>query len=57
MAERNAENFKFLQKEIINIYKKYTKIQKLEEKLLADNYMVNGGEAMLKAGLIDEIII
>jgi len=56
MIERNAENFKFLQKELVKIYEQYTKIKDLEEKLLADNYMINGGDAMLKAGLIDEIL-
>jgi ATP-dependent protease ClpP protease subunit len=53
MMERNFENGKFWHKVLLDIYKKYTKIQKLEEKLLADNYMVNGAAACIKAGLAD----
>lgn len=57
MTDRNAEMSKFWQKELVHIYKKYTKIKDIEAKLLADNYMVNGADACIKAGLADEELI
>ena len=56
MTQRNADNFKWQQNELINIYKKYTKLKDLPKLLVADNYMVNGGAELKKLGLIDEII-
>ncbi len=56
MAERNVEQSKFWQNEIVNIYKKYTKIKDIDSKLLADNYMINGAAACIKAGLADKEI-
>lgn len=56
MMERNAEQGKFWQTELVNIYKKYTKIKDLEAKLLADNFMVNGAAACIRAGLADKEI-
>ena len=54
MIDRNAENFKFMQRKLVEIYQKYTKLKNIEEKLLADNYMVNGAKACIKVGLADE---
>jgi len=56
MIDRNANHMKFIQKELVDIYKQYTKLKDIPAKLLADNYMINGGEALKKAGLIDEIL-
>lgn len=53
MIDRNAENGKFWQNELVNIYKTKTKLKDIEAKLLADNYMVNGGAACIKLGLAD----
>lgn len=55
MAQRNAENHKFWQAKLVEIYKKYTKVKDIEEKLLADNFMVNGSAACIKAGLADKV--
>ena len=54
MLERNYENGKFWQQKLVEIYRKYTKIKDIEEKLLADNYMVNGAKACIKLGIADE---
>jgi len=56
MSERNHQTTKFLQQELVHIYKEHTKIQDIEKKLLADNYMINGGKALVKMGLADQII-
>ncbi len=56
MADRNAENFKWMQAQLVQIYKNKTKLKNIEKLLLADNYMINGGHNLLKFGLIDEII-
>lgn len=56
MIARNTENGLFTQGELVKIYKKYTKVKGLEKKLLADNYMINGGEECIKLGLADELI-
>ena len=56
MIVRNTENGLFTQGELIKIYKKYTKVKGLEKKLLADNYMINGGEECIKLPLADELI-
>lgn len=56
MMQRNADNFIWMQKELIDIYKSQTKLKNIEKLLIADNYMINGGDALLRAGLIDEII-
>jgi hypothetical protein len=56
MSERNHKTTKFLQEELVQIYKEHTKVQDIEKKLLADNYMVNGGKALIKLGLADQII-
>jgi ATP-dependent protease ClpP protease subunit len=56
MAERNAENHKWMQSELIKIYKQKTKLKDIEDKLLADNYMINGGANLLKFGFIDELL-
>lgn len=53
MLDRNAEQGKFWQVELVNIYKKYTKLKDIETKLLADNFMINGSAACIKAGLAD----
>lgn len=54
MSERNLENDRFMQKALVDIYKKYTKLRDIEAKLLADNFMVNGAAACIRAGLADE---
>lgn len=56
MSDRNNENMKFLQAELIKVYQNRTKLEDIEGKLIADNFMVNGGEDLLKFGLIDELI-
>ncbi len=56
MADRNAENFKWMQAQLVKIYKENTKLKDIEKLLLADNYMINGGSNLLKYGLIDELI-
>lgn len=57
MMERNLENGKFTQEQIILHYQRYSKFNgDLKEKLLADNFMVNGGQALIDAGLADELI-
>lgn len=56
MIDRNAATFKFLQKELVNIYTEHTKLKDVEAKLLADNYMINGGAALVRAGLADSVI-
>lgn len=56
MSQRNAENWKWMQKELVDIYKQYTKIKNIEDKLLADNYMVNGGKELIRLGLADELV-
>jgi len=53
MIDRNAEQGKFWQTELVNIYKKYTKVKDIEAKLLADNFMVNGSAACIKLGIAD----
>lgn len=56
MTERNAQNSKWMQSELVKIYKERTKLKQIEKLLLADNYMINGGSNLLKAGIIDEIL-
>ena len=56
MAERNMEHRKFLEQAVLDIYKKQTKVENLEEKLLGDNYFINGGKNLKKYGLIDHIL-
>lgn len=56
MADRNTQNFKWMQSELVKIYKGRTKLKDIEKLLLADNYMINGGDDLKKYGLIDEII-
>lgn len=56
MADRNVENFKWMQSQLVQIYKSTTKLKDIEKLLLADNYMINGGANLLKYGLIDELI-
>jgi ATP-dependent protease ClpP protease subunit len=56
MADRNTENFKWQQSQLIKIYRDKTKLKNIEKLLIADNYMINGGDDLLKFGLIDEII-
>lgn len=56
MAERNMGNRRFLEQAIVDIYKKRTKIEDLEEKLLGDNFYINGGKNLKKYGLIDQIL-
>jgi ATP-dependent protease ClpP protease subunit len=56
MAERNLENFKWIQSELVKIYKHNTKLKHIEKLLIADNYMINGGEELVKYGLADYVI-
>lgn len=56
MAQRNADNTKWMQAELVRIYQDHTKLKDIPKLLLADNFMVNGGAEMKKLGLIDEII-
>lgn len=56
MAERNLGNRKFLEKAVLEIYTKHTKIDGLEEKLLGDHFYINGAKSLKKYGLIDKII-
>lgn len=56
MAERNLESRKFLDKQIVHLYKAHTKIKEIEKKFLADNYMIHGGKELKKLGVIDEIL-
>lgn len=56
MIDRNAENFKFLQSELVKIYEKKTKLKDVASKLLPDNFMVNGSKDLIKFGLADEAL-
>lgn len=56
MAQRNADNFKWMQSELVKVYSENTKLKDIPKLLLADNYMINGGAELKKWGLIDEII-
>lgn len=56
MSDRNVENFKWMQAELVKVYKERTKLTDIEAKLLADNYMINGGAELLKSGFVDEVI-
>jgi len=53
MAERNLENWIFMQDQIVAHYKKYTKLKGIPAKLLADNFMINGAADLIKNGLAD----
>ena len=58
MSDRNNENLKLLQDEMIALYVKYSK-GKLKEKqlraeLLPDSFYINGSEAIIRSGLADE---
>lgn len=56
MTKRNTTNDLFLQDELVKIYQKYTKLKKIEDKLLADNFMINGSDDLIKYGLADKVI-
>jgi ATP-dependent protease ClpP protease subunit len=56
MAERNLENKKFMDNNIVSIYEKNTKLENIPDLILADGYTINGGKNLKKLGLIDEII-
>jgi len=56
MIDRNTENAHFVQGELVKVYKKYTKLKGIEKKLLADNFMINGGEEIIRWGLADELL-
>ena len=56
MIDRNAENCKWMQAELVKVYKEHTNLKDIDKLLLADNYMINGGKELLKHGLIDEIL-
>lgn len=53
MTERNTVNLNFVQKELEEIYKKRTKIKGVASKMLADNYMINGIDELIKNGVVD----
>lgn len=56
MAERNLASRKFLDKQIVGMYKAHTKIKDIEKKFLADNYMIHGGKELKRLGCVDEIL-
>lgn len=56
MLQRNLEANKFLQKELVEVYREHTKIKDIEKKLLADNFIITGGKALIRLGLADQII-
>ena len=56
MADRNNQYRKFLDKTLLDFYKRYAKIKDLDKLLVADHYMIYGGQNLKKAGLADEII-
>lgn len=58
MSERNLENMKFLQSEMLQIYSSKTKlnIEQLEKDLLADNFIINGGQNLIDNGLADILL-
>ena len=56
MADRNTATMKFLQSELVEIYKEHTKIKDIEAKLLADNFMPTGGKQLIRLGLADQIL-
>lgn len=53
MSDRNNENAKFWQKQLVDIYKKYTRLKNIEKLLLPDNYMINGASQLIRHGLAD----
>jgi ATP-dependent protease ClpP protease subunit len=55
MAKRNEQWSQFVQKELVKIYSKYTKLTDIENKLLPDHYYINGMN-LKKYGLIDEML-
>lgn len=56
MIERNAKTWKFLQDELIDVYREHTKLKDIEAKLLADNFMINGAKDLIRFGLADQIL-
>lgn len=56
MAERNLAGRKFLDRQMLRLYKSHTKIKDLEKKFLADNYMIHGGNELKRLGCVDEIL-
>lgn len=56
MSERNHSTMKFLQSELVEIYREHTKIKDIEAKLLADNFMPTGGKKLIQLGLADQIL-
>lgn len=53
MSKRNSDNDAFWQEKLVDIYKRYTKIKDIKRKLIADNFMVNGADKCIEAGLAD----
>jgi ATP-dependent protease ClpP protease subunit len=56
MSKRNHENLAFLNKQMIKLYEERTKVKDVKEKMLADNFMINGGKELIKQGLADQLI-
>jgi ATP-dependent protease ClpP protease subunit len=56
MADRNNEHFKFLQNQILEVYRHSTKLRNIDQKLLADNFIISGGYELVKQGLADQVV-
>jgi len=55
MAQRNLDYTKFINKEVVELYKRKTKIKDVEKKMLADNYIIMGND-LLEWGLVDVLV-
>lgn len=55
MAKRNLDNRSFIDKTLVEIIKRYTRITDVEKILNDDNYFVNGGKNLKRMGIIDAV--
>lgn len=56
MAQRNKEADDHLQDELIEVYKKHTKMKDIKKKLMTDNYYILGGQQLINLGFADEML-